>query len=122
MDVLRTGTADHDEPFWFLGYFSSESDLTIGLLDAKNIPIQSERTTVQSVQKCQAYLRLLYQWLATAGLLCVFMLRIVFAQGVSLLHFSFAHDNEPDSYSYILQCYIGLFVFFFIFHETDPLI
>ena len=27
---------------------------------------------------------MLYRWLATAGLLCVFMLRIVLAQGVSL--------------------------------------
>ena len=39
----------------------------------------------------------LYRWLTTAGLLAVFFLRIVLAQGVSRYSLSsFVHHNKPD--------------------------
>ena len=54
---------------------------------------------------------MLYRWLATAGLLSVFMLRIVLAQGVSLYSsLSRATTSLILCWS-ILQWYIGLFVF-----------
>ena len=56
----------------------------------------------------------LYRWLATAGLLFVFLLRIVLAQGVSpySLLSSFARRNEPDSVYHTVVHWFVCFVFF----------
>ena len=69
---------------------------------------------------------MLYRWLATAGLLFVFFLRIVLAQGVSLHSglSSFARNNEPDSH-FVGLSYSGTLVCLFIFihfHDRDFLI
>ena len=64
---------------------------------------------------------MLYRWLATAGLLSAFMLRIVYAQGVSLYYLLCTRNIEPDSHfvGSISQWYIGLFVFLPLFFMTE---
>ena len=60
---------------------------------------------------------MLYRWLATAGLLFVFFLRIVLAQGVSLysLLSIFTRNNEPDSH-FVGLSYSGTLVCLFFSH------
>ena len=51
---------------------------------------------------------MLYRWLATAGLLCVFLLRIVLAQGVSLLCI-LALPATSDSHFTVVHWFVCFF-------------
>ena len=61
---------------------------------------------------------MLYRWLATAGLLVVFLLRIVLAQGVSL--YSLLSNFAPATMSLILTLLVlshsGTLVCLFFYH------
>ena len=68
---------------------------------------------------------MVYRWFATAGLLSAFMLRIVYAQGVSLYYLLCTRNIEPDSHfvGQNLSCSGTLVcLFFFNFKDRDFLI
>ena len=70
---------------------------------------------------------MLYRWLATAGLLVVFLLRIVLAQGVSLhsLHSNFTPAIMSLNLTLLVPSHSGILVclfFFRYFHDRDFLI